>query len=53
MKLFSKPKSVVERLGAVPLACLECTQDEVLSMLQESPIPDMRWHGDHGTFLRQ
>ena len=53
LKLLSKPRSIVERLGAVPLASLECTQAEVLAMLEEAPILNMPWHGDHGAFLRQ
>ena len=53
MKLLSKPRSLVERLGAVPYASLECTQAQVLTMLEEAPIPNMSWQGNHEAFLRQ
>ena len=47
LKLLSKPRSLVERLGAVPLASLECTQAQVPTMLEEAPIPNMSWQGNH------
>ena len=53
MKLLSELRSLVERLGAVPLASLEVTQAQVLTMLEEPPIPNMSWQGNHDAILRQ
>ena len=53
LKLLFKSRCLVERLGAVPLASLDCTQAQVLTMHEEAPIPNMSWQGNIEAFLRQ
>ena len=51
-RLFSKPRSLVDRPHNLPVASLQCDQADILSMLEVAPVPDLRWHGDHSAFFQ-
>ena len=50
-RLFSNPKSLVDRLRDLPLASLQCNQADVLALLKVATVFDLRWHGDHSFVL--